>query len=209
MRNARKIPLDDFEDLARSYGHRAGPDARVCEAPECNEPGDYRAPKSPDRLNDFYWFCLKHVQAYNKSWNYYAGMSEDEVEAHTRRDTTWQRPTWRFGDRGSAGPNGQAYSRPWDHVADDYRVLDDEGPTHEYAKTRREKTGAPNLPPQYARALETLELPAPVDLATLKGHYKALVKRYHPDANGGDPAAEERLKAINEAYAAVKKRLGG
>lgn len=201
MRNGRKIPLDDFNDLVRAYGEQRDSGEQVCEVPGCAEPATHRAPKSPDRLNDYYWFCLNHVQAYNKSWNYYAGMSEDEVEAHIRRDTIWQRPTWKFGSR------GDRFTHACDRMHDDYSVLEDEGPAHEYGRTRRERAGGPPPTPEENGALAALELDGPVDLATLKDRYKALVKRYHPDANGGDKNAEERLKVINDAYTTLKKRL--
>lgn len=202
MRSSRKIPLDDFADLTRAYGEQTGEDISACEVPGCEAAATHRAPKSPDRLNDYYWFCVDHVQAYNKSWNYYAGMSEDEVEAHIRKDTTWQRPTWRFGERGETG---DGYARARDNVEDPYNVLDDEGPVHEYGRSRRERAGGPPVSREEHNALGALEIDGPVDVATLKARYKALVKRYHPDANGGSKEAEERLKLINHAYTTLKK----
>ena len=202
MRNSRKIPLQEFEELTRAYGDQADAEIGACEVPGCEALATHRAPKSPDRLNDYYWFCVDHVQAYNKSWNYYAGMSEDEVEAHIRKDTTWQRPTWRFGERGETG---DGYARPRDKVHDPYDVLDDEGPTHEYGRSRRERAGGPPVSREEHVALSALEIDGPVNIATLKARYKALVKRYHPDANGGSKEAEERLKTINHAYTTLKK----
>jgi hypothetical protein len=202
MRSGRKIPLQEFDDLTRAYGDRGELDPETCEVPGCEVEATHRAPKSPDRLNDYYWFCVNHVQAYNKSWNYYAGMSEDEVEAHIRKDTTWQRPTWRFGERGETG---DGYARPRDRVEDPYDVLDDEGPTHEYGRSRRERAGGPPVSREEHIALGALDLDGPVNVATLKARYKSLVKRYHPDANGGSKEAEERLKVINHAYTTLKK----
>src|ERR1700752_5169445 len=76
---------------------------RCCDYPGCVAGGDYRAPKSRLHLRDYYWFCLEHVRAYNAAWNYYAGMSDNEIEAEIRSDTVWQRPTWRLGDRHGPG----------------------------------------------------------------------------------------------------------
>src|SRR5215470_19470132 len=72
---------------------------RPCDHAGCVAGGDHRAPKSRLDLHDYYWFCLEHVRAYNSAWNYYAGMSDREVEAEIRSDTVWQRPSWRLGAR--------------------------------------------------------------------------------------------------------------
>src|SRR5580693_10074255 len=72
---------------------------RACDHPGCIGVGDFRAPKSRLDLHDYHWFCLEHVRAYNSAWNYYAGMSETEIESEIRYDTVWQRPTWKLGQR--------------------------------------------------------------------------------------------------------------
>src|ERR1700682_4945541 len=75
------------------------PPVRLCDHPGCAAGGEFRAPKSRLELERYYWFCLEHVRAYNTAWNYYAGMSETEIEAVIRHDTVWQRPTWKLGQR--------------------------------------------------------------------------------------------------------------
>ncbi|MEK9662807.1 MAG: hypothetical protein VW644_13950, partial [Alphaproteobacteria bacterium] len=72
----------------------AGASARTCDHPECDAAGEHRAPRSRDALRSYFWFCLDHVRKYNKAWNYYADMSDTEVEAERRKDTFWHRPTW-------------------------------------------------------------------------------------------------------------------
>ena len=79
------------------------PPMRACDHPGCIGAGDFRAPKSRLDLHDYHWFCLEHVRAYNSAWNYYAGMSDAEIEAEIRHDTVWQRPSWRLGDRHGPG----------------------------------------------------------------------------------------------------------
>ena len=74
-RHSRDWPLDDAVEVETDSV------ARACDHPECAEAGLHRAPRSRDALNSYYWFCLDHVRAYNKAWNYYADMSDDEVEA--------------------------------------------------------------------------------------------------------------------------------
>src|SRR6266852_5034488 len=90
-----------IESTARSAEN---PALRPCDHPGCAAAGDFRAPRSKSELDAFYWFCLAHVRAYNAAWNYYAGMSEAEIEAEIRSDTVWQRPSWRLGERHGPGP---------------------------------------------------------------------------------------------------------
>lgn len=162
---------------------------RCCEWPGCEEDGTYRAPRSRLQMTQYRWFCLRHVREYNSAWNYYAGMSDDEVEADIRRDTVWQRPTWRFA--ATAGCGAWQATGPTDR----FGVFGESPQPRRCEATAEEK------------ALRVLELKAPVSVAAVKLRYKELVKRHHPDANGGDKAAEERFKKINEAYRTVMGSL--
>jgi hypothetical protein len=170
------------------------PDApgQACDAPGCDQPGEYRAPKSRTDLRAFHWFCLPHVREYNAAWDYYKGMSPGEIEAQLRADTSWQRPSWPLGRLG--------------HTARMDTVLEDE--LHAFAFGGRPHP-APNLgaPPDLRQPLEILGLDWPVTLAAVKAKYKELAKRHHPDANGGDKRSEERLKTINLAYATLRGKL--
>jgi DnaJ-domain-containing protein 1 len=160
--------------------------------PDCPELGEYRAPKSRDNLNDYHWFCLDHVRAYNAAWDFYRGMSPAEVEAQLRADTVGQRPTWPIGSLG--------------HTAWDEDVLKD--PLHILATARKRPNDPHQAPVELREPLATLGLPWPTTLDAVKSRYKELAKRHHPDANGGSRDAEERLKTINLAYAAVRSKLG-
>jgi hypothetical protein len=68
--------------------------------PGCANAGEFRAPKSRETLNDYWWFCLEHVRAYNAGWDFYKGMSAGQIETQLRQDTGWQRPTWPLGSLG-------------------------------------------------------------------------------------------------------------
>ncbi len=173
----------------------AAPPGRGCDMPDCPHAGEYRAPKSREALNDYWWFCLEHVRAYNATWNYYKGMTPGEIEAELRRDTSWQRPSWPLGSLGATA---------WEDALarDPLGLLS--------AARLRRGPAVPDLgqPPVELRApLATLGLAWPVSLAAVKTRYTELAKRHHPDANGGDKAAEERIKTINLAYAALRARL--
>lgn len=171
------------------------PHARFCDWPDCNEIGEFRAPQSRQNLNSFHWFCLEHIRQYNKSWNYYDGMSDEQVEASVRDDTSWNRPSWPFA----------GMERPL-HFKGPTPDMDDFGGAFGDAESF-EKNGTANRryepdTPE-AKAMATLDLTPPVTLAEIKRRYKELVKRHHPDANGGDKAAEEKFKQISLAYATL------
>lgn len=192
----RKVRIDSFEGLGEAIGLDAKHREKLCDAPDCAEAGEFRAPKSPDDLQSYHWFCLDHVREYNKAWNFYAGLSEREIEAQIRHDTTWQRPTWPFGAR--ADWRGH---KPEEHFEDTFGVFED-GPSAQ--KNGRGFRLPPTPLTAEEQALTVLDLDLSSDKAAIKARYKELVKLHHPDANGGDKTAEERLKAINEAYSTLK-----
>jgi len=149
----------------------------------CDGAGEFRAPMARDRLRQYYWFCLDHVRAYNAAWDFFKGMSPAEIEAELRRDVTWHRPSWPLG----------VDSKIYDPLGLLGGEAGDGGPQ----PARRAQS------PE-AAALAQLDLAPGASFAEVKSRYKVLVKRLHPDANGGDTAAEERLKVINQAYSTLK-----
>jgi len=171
---------------------------RFCDEPGCGLAGDFRAPRDRTALNEYRWFCLDHVRAYNRAWDYYKGMGPGEIEANLRADAGWQRPTWPLGRLGGANPfDGE-------HLIDPLGVLG-ATPLHQ---ARRERQKRPDEPPGELRAsVELLGLTWPVDATMLRARYKVLAKRYHPDVNGGDRSAEEKLKDINRAYSLLRRSL--
>ena len=57
-----------------------------CDKTNCNERGEYKAPKSRIMLNDYYYFCITHIKEYNKSWDFYKGLSVNQIESSLRED---------------------------------------------------------------------------------------------------------------------------
>jgi hypothetical protein len=163
---------------------------RPCQAPGCTQVGEFRAPKSPRQLNEYRWFCLDHVRAYNAAWDFYKGMTPGEIEQSIRQDSTWGRPTWPLGNLGH-GP---------EHRLDD--LLDMAGGRPGHREPPREAA-----PPDLRTALDTLGLAWPTTRELAKARWRELVKLHHPDANGGDAGAEARVKTINEAYSRLRHRL--
>lgn len=169
------------------------PRLRVCDQPGCAAEGQFRAPRSREELGpgkEYHWFCLEHVREYNAAWNYYRGMSDDEIEGELRRDTVWQRPTWPLGWR-----VGRRWRDPLDLFGDDPRAQ------RERAEPRHRQLTEED------RALAVFDLELPLEYETLRARYMLLVKRHHPDANGGSKEAEERLKIVTHAYAILKARF--
>ena len=170
---------------------------RVCEHPGCGLPADHRAPRAPNDLRSYRWFCLDHVRAYNRSWNFFAGWSRHDIERFQYDDVTGHRPTWPLG-QGPGGCRREALGAAFRAFAHEWLGADerDDGRTRHVAD-------APSAALRGALAL--FDLTPPFDLAALKQRYKSLVKRHHPDANGGSRESEELLKHINHAYNYLKK----
>jgi len=188
------VPMTRRNTRPRAYAPDPDSPGVGCEAPNCAAMGEYRAPKSRNDLRDYWWFCLEHVRAYNAAWDYYKGMTPGQIEAALRSDTSWQRPTWPLGRLGTAA---------WDE-----EILQD--PLHVLAAAGLRGTARRSpeqTPAELREPLATLGLSWPTTLDAVKTRYKELAKRHHPDANGGDRAAEERLKTINLAYATLRSRL--
>ena len=187
----------------RTRAYAPDPDApdRPCDMPGCGIPGGYRAPRSRLTLNEYWWFCLDHVRAYNGKWDFYKGMSPAQIEQQLRADTSWQRPTWPLGHLGASALPEAALRDPMSILA----ALHERPPNGATGPGRAE----PPPPPELREPLATLGLGWPVTMVALKARYHALAKRHHPDANNGDQAAEERLKSINLAYAALRGKLAG
>lgn len=187
---------DDAATPAKTRAQQAG---RVCSWPGCEGDGAHRAPKSRHELDEYHWFCLEHVRVYNKTWNYYAGLSEDEVEQEVRRDTTWRRPSWPLG--------AKKIIDAMDGIDAWIREIGLDGDS----AARRARSGKTEVdsdrPSEVREAYALLGLSATADAKEAKRCYKELVKRHHPDVNNGDKAAEEKFKQINHAYRAVREYL--
>ncbi len=186
-------------ELETAAKRRSAP--RACDHCGCAAAGDFRAPRSRDSLTEYFWFCLDHVRAYNRTWDYYRGMSPEQIERERRRDTVGQRPSWPMGSRGSNGmPQTQVRGIDRDALEAAFRrLLGDEE-----AESRRLRPLTPE-----EEAFKVLDLAPGAAIDAVKARYKVLVKLHHPDANGGDKAAEERLKSINQAYTFLKSQAFG
>ncbi|MFC2968639.1 DnaJ domain-containing protein [Acidimangrovimonas pyrenivorans] len=167
---------------------------RICEHPGCQEPGQYRAPKSPDHLDEYYWFCRDHVREYNLKWNFFSGQTEEEFQQMTDSDRVWNRETKPFGKNGE--------QRAWQRLGiEDPMELLGEKATQNPGKTQQ---FARKLPPTERKALEILEAKDSWSRVEIRKQYKSLVKDLHPDMNGGNRADEERLQEVVWAWDQIK-----
>jgi len=186
-----------------------------CDWPECQGHGEFRAPKDR-KLSEYYQFCLEHVREYNKSWNYYEGMKAEDIENDVRRDTHWQRPTWQFGHiRGSKKPFNFKFKDGFGFFNEDGdqshhgpgAEADARAERKRKSEEAQRRAGALGMPSEQQQAMATLDLGWPFTRDELKAKYKALSKKYHPDANGGDKTAEERFKMISAAYTSLTRYI--
>jgi hypothetical protein len=199
-------PLFDRIRIKASCEEPRGAKGPVCEHPSCKAAGEYRAPKGRDREGQYWRFCLQHVREYNASYNYFAGMSDTAVAAFQKDSVIGHRPTWAMGVNSAAAGEGQgakAEPREWEYV-DPLGVLRGEDFTQARARRAAPEPKRPRYTGAVRRALDILGLDETADGPAIKAQYKALVKRFHPDANGGDRSFEERLRDIIKAHDTLK-----
>jgi hypothetical protein len=178
-----------------------------CQWRGCADPGLHRAPKGRGREGEFYAFCIEHVRRYNATYNYFDGMSDAEVEEFRKDAVTGHRPTWKAGanawshgtHHGASGPEIKRFSQ-----ARQARNREFFAWRARQARERPEAAGR-SLKPLERKALTALGLDGSASRDDIKARFKELVKRHHPDINGGDRSAEEKLREIIQAYNYLKQ----
>jgi DnaJ-domain-containing protein 1 len=162
--------------------------------PGCTENAEWRVPKAVEDMDERVWLCRSHLRAHNEKWNFFKGMSEQEIERHCLEAALGHRPTWPMGWR-AAGAVGAKQAKHRNYAFDDgFAIFEEEGSRP--APPPRQ----PVLTKGQMDALEALGLEAAATLSEIKARYKELVKRFHPDTNGGDRSKEERLRQVIRAY---------
>ena len=175
-------------------------DARECEAPDCAEPGEFRAPGSRapsfDGPGDWRWFCLEHVRAFNSGYDWFEGMTADEILAAQSPVAGWARETRAFRADSAGVPRWADFDDPLDAIG--ARASD----------IRNRAAGQQafaRFTPQERDALGVMGLGPQTDRHELRKRYSSLVRRYHPDRNGGDRSHEAVLQRVVEAYQLLRK----
>lgn len=161
-----------------------------CEWPGCTASGEHKSPKSQPNNGEYFNYCMAHAREYNKSYNYFAGMNDEENKAFRKEAETGHRPTWRMGQRGASV--FRTVRTRFDRLGDkdQFGVLGAGSPAR---PARKVSTAA-------GKAFDTMGLDPSTEASNIKAKYKSLVKMHHPDANGGTREAEDRLIEIIQAY---------
>ena len=179
-----------------------------CQWPGCTAEGTHRAPKGRGREGQYWSYCLDHVRAYNQSYNYFAGMTDDAVYAYQKDALTGHRPTWKMGAKGGGKTDGgPERPHPFAEAARG-GMRDPFGFTAEMGAAFRADRPEPDgriVRTTERRALEVMGLDMSAGAAEIKARYKELVKLHHPDANGGDRSSEDRLRSVIQAYSSLKQ----
>ncbi len=179
-----------------------------CQRRNCANPGLHKAPMGRGREGEFYLFCLEHVRDYNKRYNYFDGMSDDDVVAYQKSSMTGHRPTWTMGANSSERPGDEGQGADRLNGFDPRAAQMD---PHELFKGGAAKPGAEPLVRRRPigklerKCLHALNLEDDASSDQIKAEYKEQVKRHHPDANGGDRRSEDKLREVIQAYNYLKQ----
>jgi hypothetical protein len=176
-----------------------------CEWPGCSDLGRYPAPKGRDHEGEYHLFCLDHVRGYNKSYNYFAGMSDTDVMTWQRRSVTGHRPTWPLGARvPHNGRHQEAQAGQGERVHDPFDVMGSGTERNGKSHFGRERPQRP-VRSTDLKSLNSMGLDETATSDQVKAQYKTLVKRLHPDANGGSRANEDKLREVIQAYGRLRE----
>ncbi|MBW3096538.1 J domain-containing protein [Pseudohoeflea coraliihabitans] len=189
---------------ARRQAENAPPAAPVCQWDGCEEKGAHRAPVGRHADGQYFMFCFDHVREYNKGYNYFSGLSDGEIARYQKEALTGHRPTWGIGVNKAARNGPQPGTMRSGSAASHARMRD---PFGFFAETeaRRPQPRQRKVKSLEAKAFETLGLSEEATAAAIKKRYKQLVKKHHPDANGGDRGSEERFRSVIQAYQLLKQ----
>jgi DnaJ domain len=204
MKSNANSPLFDRIRVKPDQDRRMRAELPGCQWPSCTAPATHRAPKGRLRASEYWQFCLEHVREYNNSYNFFAGMSEDAVASYQKEAMTGHRPTWKMGSVGGQKPSrrGRGKVRDADWATDDpFSLFGETGARAGHARATPEARKIFNA---QRKALDVLGLEADAKRADIKAKFKVLVKRHHPDANGGDRGSEDQLREIIQAYNYLK-----
>ncbi|MEM1133767.1 MAG: J domain-containing protein [Pseudomonadota bacterium] len=194
----------------RFHGRYEG-SGRRCDWPGCNKPGEFRAPPEDVRAGasrydgpgEWRWFCLDHIRAFNQGYNYFAGMSMDEIYEAQRPASGWDTETRAFASASVDAPRWADFHDPLDAIGAKFKEN-----LKQRSQAAKDAAGLDGVHPfnrSEQKALETLGLTTDADRQTIRRRYSALVRKYHPDRNGGNRAYEKQLQAVVEAYQRLRK----
>lgn len=199
-------PTEQHKRPSRFHGRVEGA-RRDCAAQGCDQPGEFRAPAAraasapADQPPQWRWLCLDHVRQFNAGYNFFSGMSEEEIFEAQRPHAGWERETRAFSSHAAApGPRWADFADPLDAIGAGFRQK-----MHEAREAQRRRQDGRPLSDRDREAMRTLALPVDADRKALRNAYTTLVRRYHPDHNGGDRTHEKALQDVIAAYTHLRK----
>jgi len=200
--------FDSIRTSRRKFERAPEPPAPTCQWDGCNNPGNHKAPVGRNAEGQFFLFCIEHVKEYNKGYNYFSGLSDGEIARYQKEAITGHRPTWSIGVNKTAGGSPlHSTARSGSAGATNARMRDPFGFINQGRASSgpRFENQSRKLKTLEAKAFETFELQSNATPEEIKSRYKELVKKHHPDANGGDRGSEERFRAVIQAYQLLKQ----
>jgi len=163
----------------------------ICEWENCDKNGAFKAPREKDNSKKFMWLCKDHIKLFNQKWDYFKGMSQQDIETFLKSDATWHRPTQKFGSLNNF------FNILWNNALNDkFGLFNDKAKSKFQIKD--------NLTEKDKEAFKTMNLQHNDDWSTVQNKFKALVKKFHPDKNLGKKTYEDRLKKITLAYSHLR-----
>jgi len=163
----------------------------ICEWEDCKEIGKFKAPLEKDNSKNFKWLCEQHIKLFNKSWNYFEGMSQNQIESFLKSDVTWHRPTQKFGSPDNF------FNILWNNaLSDKFNFFNNEKILN--------NLNAKKLSEKDKDAFKIMELELSADWSSVQKKFKTLVKKFHPDRNSGSRQFEDKLKKVTLAYSHLK-----
>ena len=163
----------------------------ICEWDNCQDDGEFKAPLEKDNSKEYRWLCEDHIKLFNKNWNYFDGMHQNEIEDFLKSDLTWHRPTQKFAS------SDNFFNILWNNALNDkFRFFKQEKITSSFNGKKLNKED------QNAFKIMGLELNA--EWPIIQKKIKTLVKKFHPDRNAGNKQYEDKLKTITLAYTHLK-----
>ena len=163
----------------------------ICEWSNCKENGEFKAPLEKDNSKSYRWLCEDHIKLFNKNWNYFDGMDQNEIENFIKSDLTWHRPTQKFGS------SDNFFSILWNNaLSDNFNFFKQEKVINSF--------GGNKLSEKDKDAFKIMELEINAGWPIIQKKFKTLVKKLHPDRNAGNKEFENKLKKITLAYSHLK-----
>ncbi len=168
----------------------------ICEWENCNNLGEFKAPVEKDNSKKYRLLCLKHIKEFNKNWNYFSGMNDQQIFSFLKSDMTWHKPTQSFSS------SDNFFKVLWNNALKDENYKFKNFENFDYMKKFTFNS-------QDFQAFTILNMPAGIEWKKIQEKFKKLVKKFHPDMNAGNKKFEEKLKIITLAYTQLKNTYRG